>query len=579
MAQKKQILYKYGLCTLICIFFFVLYILLGYVRYSTNDDTGFNTIAAGFMGGESEKLYFINIIYGYVLKFLYSITPSVNWYLWLMLMLNLSAVCMLAFSVANRTNNLLTSAFFTTVINVCLGEQLYNNLQFTKNASFLMIVGLFVIVEVSNISNKLHKRVFCFIGIVQFLFGFMIRRESFFLIIPFFVLTVSLYIYMNKLNIKELCIPLLCMIIGVAVVSLVDYSIMKHPSEWNEYWEYQSVRADLMDKGLPEYYSNEEMYNSIGWNENEYNLFASWISIDEAYSYDNLKVIYDSKKNNRNSIVINKELLKSLFTHIYQKGIKVFIFPHVYLFILILLIIRHKKKGIIYLITSLCVFIFYYGYFVYIGRPAWRVTCSIWMAYIIFSVLILMSDSEDDEKLIRTIQEYLKEKNIDFKRYYIVAVLLVLSLLFIERIIPLLNDYNEIKGGQIFFRAESVCNQFIDYTIDDNNTYYVDTLKFGDKFKSVWDIKCNDINANLNKKYVTMGGWIVPSPTWEKYYKDNKPELKKLYLDDSTFFVTSSDDIAFYLLGFLCDNYDSNIVVELVGEHSELKVWKYYIGN
>ena len=46
---------------LICLASFVMYIVLGYVHYETNDDIGFNSIAGGPLAN-SEKLFFINVL-------------------------------------------------------------------------------------------------------------------------------------------------------------------------------------------------------------------------------------------------------------------------------------------------------------------------------------------------------------------------------------------------------------------------------------------------------------------------------------------------------------------------------------
>ncbi|MCR5105382.1 MAG: YfhO family protein, partial [Eubacterium sp.] len=159
---------KYSLTFGICIVFFILFIILGYVRYERNDDTGFNTIAAGYMGPNSERLFFINVIYGYFLKLLYLITNDINWYLWCMLFLSLISVITLCIVLERRINSIIYSVFITVLINVILGKQLYNLLQFTKLASVLMIAGFFVISCTYEENNRKKRLALNVIGMILF---------------------------------------------------------------------------------------------------------------------------------------------------------------------------------------------------------------------------------------------------------------------------------------------------------------------------------------------------------------------------------------------------------------------------
>ena len=76
----------------ISLLYFLSCILLGKLYYSTNDDTIMNMIAAGAYGESSQYLIYNNIIFGYILKVLYTIIPGINWYLWVYLFFNLLSV-------------------------------------------------------------------------------------------------------------------------------------------------------------------------------------------------------------------------------------------------------------------------------------------------------------------------------------------------------------------------------------------------------------------------------------------------------------------------------------------------------
>ena len=71
---------------IICLFEITLVVSLLPIYFELNDDTGMNAIVSGAISGSpSEYLMFTNIIIGYLLKFLFTYIPSVNWYTWYLL--------------------------------------------------------------------------------------------------------------------------------------------------------------------------------------------------------------------------------------------------------------------------------------------------------------------------------------------------------------------------------------------------------------------------------------------------------------------------------------------------------------
>ena len=277
---------------LICLASFVMYIVLGYVHYETNDDIGFNSIAGGPLAN-SEKLFFINVLYGWILKVFYSITNGINWYLWIMLVLNVIGLTSLCI-VISQDFNIKKSVLITVIINIAVGGQVYNDLQFTKNASFLLVVGFVVMADSIRKTKGIHISKFI-IGLMFFLLGYMIRVESFTILIPYFALYILAVVVSriicdrrnkSKVSIKRfiscVIVPAVIVLISMSIVRGVDYYVMHSSEEWKTYWNYHALRSDLRDRGTPDYESNKDMYDSIGWDENELNLFRFWITADDA---------------------------------------------------------------------------------------------------------------------------------------------------------------------------------------------------------------------------------------------------------------------------------------------------------
>lgn len=528
------------------------------------------------MGSNSERLFFINVVYGYILKIFYSITNDVNWYLWFMLFLSLISVITICVIFAHRINSTIISTFITVLINVILGKQLYNLLQFTKLASVLMIAGFFIICSAYEVYNRKKRLALVVIGVILFVTGYMIRSESFLLLLPFlgiYAFCEIIHIYKknstasNSLlsEIIKFIILFIVTFIGILAVYMVDYYIQKKPEEWNDYWKYQQARAELVDNGTPVYDAFPELYESIGWTEEDINLFLSWISIDDTFSYDKIKTVSDFKASNEEiGFELNNVFFNDFYELVYENCIKTFKYWYIYLIILAFVFFLTDYMGIILVLSEVLIMLFEYSYLVYIYRVEWRVSVSMWMAFILLSGLYLVNHNNKD-----------RLRNVLLKKKALEVSVLVLTLIFaIDRVQVLLREFTEYKKGQVVYRADNPCADFIDYTINDENCYYVDTMTFYDINRSVWDIKGD--KSELGKKYVSMGGWQIPSPMWNEYFDNNTPELKDLYEKDNVYFLSSSDTVI-GILDLLNEKYDVNIAVMQVGEFEGINVWKYYI--
>ncbi len=584
--------------TLICLASFVMYIVLGYVHYETNDDIGFNSIAGGPLAN-SEKLFFINVLYGCILKVFYSITNGINWYLWIMLVLNVIGLTSLCI-VISQDFDIKNSVLITVIINIAVGGQVYNDLQFTKNASFLLVVGFVVMADSIRKTKGIHISKFI-VGLMFFLLGYMIRVESFTILIPYFALYILAVVVSriicdrrnkSKVSIKRfiscVIVPAVIVLISMSIVRGVDYYVMHSSEEWKTYWNYHALRSDLRDRGTPDYESNKDMYDSIGWDENELNLFRFWITADDAFDYDHLKTIYDAKgKDESFTFKFDEAFMQSYYDNFYKKTVREFSYPYVYIVILLGVLLATNWAGILYVIGSIMVILIEYGYLVSIARVLWRVEFGMWLAMFILLALFLMKNYSKEsvfaklvEKCKRGIEKRQEaekeEKKPDIAGIFSKLIWILAILLFVERGILLVGDFIEIKGGHFTEVTENPAADFIDYTRNDGKIYYIDNLTFDNKFRSVFDIK-GDLSI-FGEKYVGLGGWMVPSPVWYDNYNGDVPQIKDLYLKDNVYFVDCNNTNG-YILGLLQKRYDPRIEVELVDFFEGIGVWHFYISE
>lgn len=579
MQGKKRII----IISLLCMVFFLLYLILGYVHYETNDDTGFNMIAGG-NSANSEKLFFIHVIYGLFLKLFYSITHSVNWYLWIMLALNIVGMISLC-TVMSQRFSLGMTVLTTVIINIAVGGQVYNDLQFMKNASFLLVVG-FVVMITSAEEHRIKKCRFIF-GLILFLFGYMIRKDSLLLLFPYFALYILASIVIKK-EFRIYIIPLLIVLISVISLRVINIVVMDSSEEWKTFWDYHELRSNLRDKGTPDYEANKAMYDSIGWDENELNLFRFWITADDAFDYDHLRTIVDAKGKDENFVFkLDEAFMQSYYDNFYKKTVREFSYPYVYIVILLGVLLATNWAGILYVIGSIMVILLEYGYLVSIARVLWRVEFGMWLAMLTLLALFLFKNYSKESlvaKLIGRVASSIEkhnetskeDKKIDVKSLLKKLIWVLAILLFVERTVLLVGDFIEIKGGHFTEVTENPAADFIDYTRDDGKIYYIDNLTFDNKFRSVFDIK-GDLSI-FGEKYVGLGGWIVPSPVWYDNYNGDVPQIKDLYLKDNVYFVDCNNTNG-YILGLLQKRYDPNIEVELVDFFEGIGVWHYYVSE
>ena len=87
---------------------FLLFFLFFTPAYETTDDSFMMTIASGeYTGSPSEYLVFINTLFGFLLKFLYSAMPHLNWYPLLMYLLHFWAMVSILYVILSQRRSAL----------------------------------------------------------------------------------------------------------------------------------------------------------------------------------------------------------------------------------------------------------------------------------------------------------------------------------------------------------------------------------------------------------------------------------------------------------------------------------------
>ena len=262
-------------------------------QYQVNDDYAMTLGVAGAYGTPSELMIFTNTLLGIMLKALYTAAPLINWYFWMhffVLFLAGTAFLFLVLeTVPGRLRFLIAVLFAGTAI---LPDILF--MQFTMQAYYCLIAG-FGLFTCALLRPELKERrakcaamlvlaaLFCLLGV-------MIREMTALTIAPFFLAVVGYRLYKKDWR-PVVWLALTCVLCGAAV--WVDANAYQS-KEWQDYFEYNSARAALLDLPKLDYDDNKEVFDAVGWTENDYDMFYQWYLADnETFSTQNLQYIKD----------------------------------------------------------------------------------------------------------------------------------------------------------------------------------------------------------------------------------------------------------------------------------------------
>ena len=163
MSKRKELI-KCIEIVVLSLAFFALSVTYGGISYETNDDTIINLIAAGAYGEPSQYLVHSGIVFGYILKFLYFLFPTINCYLWWYLFFNFLSVIFLCMVLTEKLEPG-SAAGITILINVLLAKDYYIEIQYTKSTAIYAATGIVLLLSI-----VWQKKIFAWKMIVGSLF-------------------------------------------------------------------------------------------------------------------------------------------------------------------------------------------------------------------------------------------------------------------------------------------------------------------------------------------------------------------------------------------------------------------------
>lgn len=207
-------------------------------HYESNDDLVMAWIASGkFIGSPDYHLVFINAIYGFVLLWLYSVFPMVEWYTLFFLTFHVLSITIIAKWFLNlKIRFYLKIAILMLVYLIEVRMLLL--LQFTTTAGILALAAFVLL-----LGGRKKDLVF---GTLLFVLASLVRFQAAMLVGLVFCFFYPLYIYLFSFSLPQFLALIICLLLSVSF-KIVDRRIYHSNPEWDYYYKYNEVRGKLND--------------------------------------------------------------------------------------------------------------------------------------------------------------------------------------------------------------------------------------------------------------------------------------------------------------------------------------------
>ncbi len=526
----KSFIYVLAICTFEM---FLLYTLLP-ILFEENDDVGMMNIVSGaYNNRPSEYMLFSNILIGKLLKYLFTIIPTINWYTWYLIVSILISYTGIQYSFNKiKAKPIIKIIRHFLILSILLFSLIA--LQFTRVAAIALTAGMLLLFT----SNKKEYIQIGF-GILLIILGTMIRKEVLYMYIllslPFII-----YFAINNKTFK---------IINIIIAILLSFTVIWHDNlsyeqntELNEYREFNKLRAKIttIDHHSFNYINKKQITESIGWTKNDFYL-ATIFNLDighPKFTKKNLKIItannetFFDKTLSINIIKQLKPTLSRFFEFLNKKYIYIY-----YCFIFLLFFSKKIKELVILFIYLLYVFLISFILFYYLdGSLHYRVLFGLTFPVFLLSIYYFNFISLG----------FFKIKIPNFITVNIIKpLLLIIAILSV--ILPTIACYNG-SSLHVYSQREKL-KQRAEWLNRQNNEFYVSWLDFGNY---------NLFSPPTKMKNLYSLGWYAGSPSNKEIIK-NYTKKKNLgvynILDKDIIWYFDSRGFNNYVKEFYLSNY------------------------
>lgn len=479
----KKNLWKAILVNLCFVIFFTLFFDL---KFEVADDYIMSTILYGGYGYCSPYDVFQNLLLTKGIVKLILWFPGIAWYTIAQLASLFGAIVIISYLVyeanCKRLRFVVWSVWLFFVWYEC-----YAKMQFTKTAALTSIAGILLVYRFCK--GQSRNRWMTLIGAIVFCGLGMMWRASAFGMVFLVLFVIGLEDLISSIKdgkvLKKFLIYILALaIMGVGFVGLKWYQDKNYAQnpEWSKYFVFNSARAQLVDYSWPDYSENRELYESLGIDEQDIDLFDRWNYGDpEIFSTETvLKLSQVREKDSQTITQAVKQFLPQIISHLIQAEMLV----TWVLLLLVSLCLKPKKSGI-FITYGILVAIGMEFYFLYIGREMLNR----------LDVGIIAGNG-----IVLALQQWDENRE---KKMFSLLTLASLCLGYLK--FPVTEEIKDCGEKQKLQEDVAYMNS------DQGAIYYGEEFTI-DKYESatagIWDCPRVGLYSNISR----LGGWKYPSP-------------------------------------------------------------------
>ena len=526
------------------------------IKYEQVDDFIIYNLYSGLDGTYNFHGVYIHPVICILVGLLFRIIPTINWHSIYLLLMQFICFTIIGYIIVKKQKNEISILIYTLFASIFYTALLLL-IQYTSVAALLILTAFFIIINEIDKQNKTKKWII--LSSLLYLLGIMTRMQSLLIIVPFFVIYLIYYLVKYKLKDKTIRFIkyYLVLLIITAVVYISNTIIYNSNDLYKEYMEYNNLRAQLHDLSYTNYSQNKEIFNQIGWSQNDHYIFYTFNFGDEnVYTKENLQKIIDYKKQKGEYYNLNLEI-NSIINNLKDEMINTNTYiTLIFLgtFFISLLNKENKRINILIALTTVAVHIL----FIVLNRSMLRVIIP---EYILGTLLILYNFKFDINKKYNT------------KAVAIISI-----------VIPIIAI--TISGTKYNFNYEldsySNYKQLIEYTSNHKENVYlytVPSLQFRYLTYSVYEMPPKSAFSNLR----VMGGWDM--------FTQNYYDFKQRYNLEGTFLDLLKENV--YLIDgdvtwsgrrysnyidnvvlFIKENYNIDVKYEKINSFKNLYIYK-----
>ena len=551
--REKHCLFAF----IIMLILFLPYALLEPISSDTNDDTAMNLIAAGAFGENSQYLVYINILFGYLLKWLFAMIPSINWYVGIQLLLNAFSAALLGAALAYFLDyrHLIIPL---VLLHFLIAGEFYQSVQFTRNGYLYALCGIVMLTMSCFVSS--HRIAVSVTGSAMLFAAFLIRSECVYPMLPFLMLLLFRQFIISHCKCLLPVIAVILTILACASAYLANKKLFREREEWGDYYYYHfSGTFPILDNDINRWFSFDSDDLSLGLNDlillNEYH-YSDFVyfSVERLKDFQTAKTSPGVKEvlSSASEILLQNNLFPEIpdYVNIDQGihsvlyGIERFLRWNVCLdliiFLYLIYLLKEKRVSVKELIWILllfaCMLTDFLAIIYFAGHTPRRATIGPRMAFELLSAFVLLSGAKPA-----------KEKTKATGAPAIVTALTA-ALLFITGLRFMNHSYMPADT-----ETSLVLKELQNY---DNDYYLLDSMLLWGERLGITDIRTltRDNYYDYFDHFILSGGWLAETPlaTHYTYERGVDAPMTQLALDPHYHYVVRSWK-AEYLVPYLND--------------------------